>query len=366
MNWMTTAKKRVGKTSKKAKREEASRLGAWMKVQQPYRVDNDFIQEFTQCQIIDFYNDGERCDESGRALIAPRGLSVEKKSPRDGQDNFKKALLAQSTEISIPSSSVVLVESDRNRWWNRTVQKLTTYVEVPVVDYIKLDLQLKDVSLNGCADIFSLVTENSDATAVVNPKFDTRTVLRSLYKAINHLRMDTDSLSTILDLIRYLEIVDKQNSKPAVLASKKVITPAPRTVESIPLRLPLEPIKSKSKIAAVKVAAVPRSEPDENSTAIMEDWNLFGLRSISCLSIPGERADEGKDDRTDPVFECKANSEIAVGDMPRYLEQTSYTHFSPGNSPREKIQKVAHSQQPTPGQDNHCDFLTDLSFIQFD
>lgn len=55
------------------------------------------------------------------------------------------------------------------------MQKLTTYVEVPVVDYIKLDLQLKDVSLNGCADIFSLVTENSDATAVVNPKFDTRT-----------------------------------------------------------------------------------------------------------------------------------------------------------------------------------------------
>lgn len=40
MNWMTTAKKRVGKTSKKAKREEVSRLGAWMKVQQPYRVDN--------------------------------------------------------------------------------------------------------------------------------------------------------------------------------------------------------------------------------------------------------------------------------------------------------------------------------------
>lgn len=174
---------------------------------------------------------------------------------------------------------------------------------------------------------------------------------------MHHQRLFYDNI-----YLRYLEIVDKQNSKPAVLASKKVITPAPRTVESSPL----EPIKSKSKIAAAKVAAVPRSEPDENSTAIMEDWNLFGLRSISCLSIPGERANEGKDDRTDPVFECKANSEIAVGDMPRYLEQTSYTHFSPGNSPREKIQKVAHSQQPTPGQDNHCDFLTDLSFIQFD
>lgn len=55
------------------------------------------------------------------------------------------------------------------------MQKLTTCVEVPVVDYIKLDLQLKDVSLNGCSDIFSLLTEKSDATAVVNPKFDTRT-----------------------------------------------------------------------------------------------------------------------------------------------------------------------------------------------
>lgn len=55
----------------------------------------------------------------------------------------------------------------------RTVQKLTACVEVPVVDYIKLDLQLKDVSLNGCADIFNL--ENSDAAAVGKPKFDTRT-----------------------------------------------------------------------------------------------------------------------------------------------------------------------------------------------
>lgn len=40
MNWMTTAKKRVGKNSKKAKREESSRLGAWMKIQQPSRADN--------------------------------------------------------------------------------------------------------------------------------------------------------------------------------------------------------------------------------------------------------------------------------------------------------------------------------------
>ena len=158
--------------------------------------------------------------------------------------------------------------------------------------------------------------------------------------------------------------MDKQkNSKPAVLTPKTCISPTPRTEEFRSLRLPLDPIKSKSKVAAAKVAAVSRSEPDENSTAIMEDWNLFGLRSISCLPIPGDRADEGKDDRTNPVFEYKANSEIAVGS---YLEQTSYVHFSPGNSPREKIQKVTHSQQPTPGQDNHCDFLTDLSFIQFD
>ena len=58
----------------------------------------------------------------------------------------------------------------------RTVQKLTASVEAPVVDYIKLDLQLKDASLHGCTDIFQLASaENSDAIAIqVNPKFDTR------------------------------------------------------------------------------------------------------------------------------------------------------------------------------------------------
>jgi hypothetical protein len=53
---------------------------------------------------------------------------------------------------------------------------LTACVEAPVVDYIKLDLQLKDVSLHGCTDIFKLVSaENSDAVAIqVNPAFTTR------------------------------------------------------------------------------------------------------------------------------------------------------------------------------------------------
>ena len=168
---------------------------------------------------------------------------------------------------------------------------------------------------------------------------------------IDHILMPTH--------LRYLEIVDKQNSEPVESTSNIDNTPTPRTMmESSSRALPPNLVKMKPKIAAP-----PQLEPLEKDSATMEDWNLFGLKSISSLST-GEMVDDGRVDRNDEPHRAPTRNP--------FLDSTVIPgRGRPESSPcksllKQTVKASPSSLQPTPEKDNPCDFLTDLSFFQFD
>ena len=111
-----------------------------------------------------------------------------------------------------------------------------------------------------------------------------------------------------------------------------------------------------------KIAALSQLEGLEKDTTTMEDWNLFGLKSISSLST-GERVDEGKADRTDDFY--RAPTRIPFFDT-NAVSGKGCPDSSSCDSPLDQRVNAIQSLQPTPEKDNPCDLLTDLSFFQFE